>query len=128
MLLPGFCMPTLNSIFPFLDDFCPKSDPSWHIRRGRLLHHYSSIWVAFRDETSPQAMTFDCEPQFGSVETMKDSRFMLCLIPNSWIVTIGTRLAFLRSCKLREFCSLLISIKPLGLIFQRDEFRSFFEE
>jgi hypothetical protein len=116
-------MPTLNSIFPFLEAVCPKSDLCWHIRRGRLLRHYKPVWVVFRDdEAHPQSITFDCEPRFGTIEAMGDSRFMLCLVPNQWFVSLKTKLDFAGLGKLRKFCSDLISAKAPGAIWEEATF------
>ncbi|QQK44162.1 lipase/esterase [Penicillium digitatum] len=55
----GFSMPTLNSIFPFLEAICPNSDLCWHIRRGGSLCQYESVWAVFgEDKTQPQSITF----------------------------------------------------------------------
>lgn len=51
---------------------------------------------------------------------MKDSRFMLCLIPRSWILAFRTRLDFVESCDLQELCSYLDQTKPPGFILNRD--------
>lgn len=116
-------MPTLNSIFPFLEALCPKSDLCWHIRRGRLLHHYKPVWVVFRDdEAQPQSITFDYEPQFGTIEATEDSRFILCLVPDSWTVSLKTELDSNGLYKLRKFCSHLISEKAPGAILEQATF------
>jgi hypothetical protein len=115
-------MPTLNSIFPFLEAVCPNSDLCWHIRRGRLLHQYESVWAVFcDDEAHPQSITFDWEPQFGTVEKMKESRFILCLVPHSW--GIGSlKFDFARLDKLRKVCACFVSSKLPGAILSRAEF------
>lgn len=118
LTIPGFSMPTLNSICPFLEAVCPKSDLCWHIHRGRLLSYYESVWAVFRDDET----TFDCEPQLGKIEAMKDSRFMLCLIPNSWMVSLKTKSDFAGLCKLRKFCSHLVSAKTPRVIWNEANF------
>ena len=121
-----FSMPTLNSILPFLESICPDSDLCWHIRRARLLHEYTSIWAVFCDDkTNPQPVTFDCEPQLATIEKMKDSRVILCLVPFRWGKFLsGRRFDFTGGLeKLRNCCSNLISAKHLGAILSRAEFR-----
>lgn len=120
----AFSMPTLNSIFPFLEAVCPNSDLCWHIRRGRLLCHYESVWAVFcEDKAHPELLTFDCEPQFGRMEKMKDSRFILCLVPHSWgIASLKTESDFAGLDNLRKFCSSFVSAKSPGEIFSRAEF------
>ena len=123
LTIPGFSMPTLNSIFPFLEAVCPKSDLCWHIRRARLLRHYKSVWAVFRDDkTQPQSITFDCEQQFATKEAMEDSRFMLCLVPDSWSVLLEMQPNSAWLCKLREFCLHLVSVKTPGAILERGGF------
>jgi hypothetical protein len=62
-----FSMPTLNSIFPFLETVRPRCDPCWHIRRGQLLHHYVSVWAVCNDKNQSNSIIFD-EAQFKTVE------------------------------------------------------------
>jgi hypothetical protein len=117
-------MPTLNSIFPFLEAVCPNSDLCWHIRRGRLLYQYESVWaVSCDDKTNPQPITFGCEPQFGTIEKMEDSRFILCLVPHSWgIASLETESDFAGLDHLRRFCASFVTAKSPGAIFSRAEF------
>lgn len=120
-------MPTLNSIFPFLEAVCPELDPCWHIRRGRLLRHFESIWAVFRDDKPQfQSITFDFEEEFGRLQAMKDSRFIVCLVPKSWIAALKAQPDLAGLCKLRKFCSCLISTKTPGAILKRGEFVSAF--
>lgn len=35
-----FSLPSLSSVFPFLQDVCPTDDPIWHSWRGRGLEDY----------------------------------------------------------------------------------------
>lgn len=85
-----FSMPSLNSIFPFLEAGCPKSDFCWQIRRGQLLHHYEPFWAVYhspKDQAS--SLSFSWEVQLESVEIYESTFFMLCLVPKSWIQTSG---------------------------------------
>lgn len=116
-------MPTLNSIFPFLEAVCPNSDLCWHIRRGRLLRQYESVWAVFCDDmTYPQSITFDCEPQFETIEKMKDTCFIVCLVPHSWGITSVTKFDFAGLSELRKYCDRFLTAKLPGAILSRDEF------
>lgn len=116
-------MPTLNSIFPFLEAVRPESDPCWHIRRGRLLHHYRPIWAVFRhDSTQLTLVTFDYEPRFTEIGAMADSRFVLCLVPNLWHVPSWKDPGFAGFERLRNLCSDLVSTKAPGKIFEQSDF------
>lgn len=84
-----FSMPTLNFIFPFLETVRPESDPCWHIRRGRLLHHYELVWVVCNDEYQPNSIIFDGEAQFKTVEICDKSHVILCLVPKWWIISLS---------------------------------------
>ncbi|KAE8350403.1 hypothetical protein BDV28DRAFT_162986 [Aspergillus coremiiformis] len=124
-----FSMPTLNSVFPFLEKICPKSDLSWYIRRGRLLHHYKSIWaVSYNDVNRPASILFNHEVQFETVDLCDSSFFMLCLIPQSWNlswrtnsepISMNTELVD----KLRQACLLLASSECWGRVFGRSDFQ-----
>lgn len=120
-------MPTLNSVFPFLEALSPESDPCWCIRRGRLLHHYKYAWAAFaKRSTQPAEFIFDREPEFTMIEREKDPRFMLCLVPKSWTILVQeTDLGFDGYYdKLRHFCSLLVLDDSSGAIIKREEFKN----
>ncbi|PYH94467.1 hypothetical protein BO71DRAFT_325301 [Aspergillus ellipticus CBS 707.79] len=123
-----FSMPTLNSVFPFLEKVCSKSDPCWHIRRGRLLHYYEPFWaVSHNEENRPASITFDGEIQFEMMEMDDKSHFILCLVPKSWIVSLkanhnsswGNTGLF---DKLRQVCTLLLSTESPGYVIGRGEF------
>lgn len=123
-----FSMPTLNSIFPFLETVRPKSDPCWHIRRGRLLHHYESVWAICNEKNRPNSIIFDGEEQFETVEICNKSHVMLCLVPKWWMISL--RAIYDPSSKdntgfnnkLREACLLLVSSKCPGYLFSYGEF------
>lgn len=118
-----FSMPTLNSIFPFLEAVCPTSDPCWHIRRARLLRQYESVWAVFCDDiTYPQSITFYCEPQFETIQKTKDTCFILCLVPQSWGIASLSKFCFAGLNELRKYCSRFITAKSPGAILSRDEF------
>ncbi|CAG7978308.1 unnamed protein product [Penicillium olsonii] len=117
----AFSMPTLNSIFPFLEAVCPSSDLCWHIRRGRLLHHYESVWAVFSDDKAhPELLTFDFEPQFESIEKLENTRFILCLLPHLWDSASLKTESGLTS--LRKICSSFVAAERPGIILSRAEF------
>jgi len=120
-------MPTLNSIFPFLETVRPKSDPCWHIRRGRLLHHYESVWAVCNDKSQPNSIIFDDEAQFKTVEMCDKSHIMLCLVPKWWIISLrAIHDSSLKDTgfneKLQESCLLLVSSRCPGYAFSHGEF------
>lgn len=56
--LIAFSMPSLNSVFPFLEAVCPPLDPTWHIRRGQHLGCYESVWLFSQESPdSPDPVT-----------------------------------------------------------------------
>ncbi|PKY04239.1 hypothetical protein P168DRAFT_154510 [Aspergillus campestris IBT 28561] len=85
-----FSMPTLNSIFPFLEEVRPGCDPCWHIRRGRLLHHYEPVWAVSMGKKHLDPITFENEAQFETIVESDRSRVLLCLVPKWWNISIGT--------------------------------------
>ncbi|KAB8239897.1 hypothetical protein BDV35DRAFT_375160 [Aspergillus flavus] len=123
-----FSMPTLNSVFPFLEKICPELDPGWHIRRGRLLHHYESAWAVFcGDVTNPASILFNSEVQLETVDLCDGSYYILCLIPRSWnllwrtsgeLISTDTELVD----ELRQACSLLLLSEHSGRILGRSDF------
>ncbi|PLN80830.1 hypothetical protein BDW42DRAFT_185836 [Aspergillus taichungensis] len=123
-----FTMPTLSSIFPFLEAVCPRCDPCWHIRRGRLLHHYESVWAVCKGKKHPNPITFDNEAQFETMEICDRSRLMLCLVPKWWNISLRasdglsskdtTGLVY----KLREACLLLFHHRSPGAVINHVEF------
>lgn len=83
-----FLMPTLNSIFPFLEEVRPECDPCWHIRRGRLLHHYEPVWAVAMGKRHLDPITFENEAQFETIVECDRSRILLCLVPKWWNISI----------------------------------------
>ncbi|KNG88166.1 hypothetical protein ANOM_004245 [Aspergillus nomiae NRRL 13137] len=124
-----FSMPTLNSVFPFLEAVCPPSDPGWLIRRGRLLQHYESVWAVSRfDENQAASILFDGEVEFETDDFRGRSYFMLCLIPKSWNLSWKTDHESSSentgpSHQLRQACLLALSERS-GHVFGRSNFLS----
>ncbi|KAE8152693.1 hypothetical protein BDV25DRAFT_150605 [Aspergillus avenaceus] len=121
-----FSMPTLSSVFPFLEEVRPESDPCWHIRRGRLLHHYEPLWAVFcSSKDQPVSIIFDFQSE--TVGMTDKSQFMICLVPKTWIVllkaTHDSALKKKELCdKLRQACSPLLSTNRPGYVIGRGEF------
>ncbi|KAL3474561.1 hypothetical protein BJX99DRAFT_248202 [Aspergillus californicus] len=107
-----FSMPTLNSIFPFLETVRPDSDPCWHIRRGRLLHHYKSVW-AVCNENQLSSIIFDDEAQFKTERWIKSLR----ATHDSSSKDTGFDYKLLR-----EACLLLVSSRCPGYVYSRGKF------
>ncbi|OJJ43962.1 hypothetical protein ASPZODRAFT_153945 [Penicilliopsis zonata CBS 506.65] len=116
-----FSMPSLSSAFPFLEAIRPADDPTWHIRRGRILNCYESVWASFIPAGDPPAsVMFHGEPGFENLGL----KYLLCLVPRAW--DIGTSASSDPKHakiydKLRQACSLLISSKIIGCIIHGQE-------
>ncbi|PWY90384.1 hypothetical protein BO94DRAFT_565037 [Aspergillus sclerotioniger CBS 115572] len=94
----AFSMPSVNSVFPFLEALRPKDDYTWHIRRGRLLESYEPLWLcSTMDDSGQAAMSFVSD--MDCVQNMKGSRcrYLLCLIPKEWGVE-GVRSLLMSIC------------------------------
>lgn len=122
-----FSMPTLNSIFPFLEAVRPTSDPCWHIRRGRLLHQYKPVWAICNDKNQSNSIIFDDdEAQFRTVEICDTSQIMHCLVPKWWNVSSraihepGSKDTGFEQ-KLQQACRLLVSSQCPEFVLGRDE-------
>lgn len=122
LTMMDFSMPTLNSIFPFLEAVRPESDPCWHIRRGRLLHQYEPVWAICYNRSQPDSIIFDDE----TVEICDTSQTILSLVPKSWNVSSrgihepnSKNTGFKQ--KLQEVCRLLVSPRCPGYVLGHDE-------
>ncbi|PYI05385.1 hypothetical protein BO78DRAFT_371017 [Aspergillus sclerotiicarbonarius CBS 121057] len=110
-----FSMPTLNSVFPFLEYLGRKLDPGWPIRRARLLDRYECVWAIPDDDANcSMSIVFNGEPQFTAVDR---PYLLLCLIPKSWGIN-DTALGG----KLRHACSSFVSSGRSGRIIERSGF------
>lgn len=102
--LIAFSMPSLNSVFPFLEAICPLDDPTWHIRRGRQLDCFESAWLfCQRSLDTPDSVTLVSISHrlLTDAEHLTEARgcFLLCLIPRKWGVE-GVHDQLLRVCTL----------------------------
>ncbi|KAE8408171.1 hypothetical protein BDV37DRAFT_279120 [Aspergillus pseudonomiae] len=80
-----FSMPSVNSVFPFLEGLCPTDDCTWHIRRGRLLESYTPIWVmSITDSSGQTVMDFTFDRDFAQRREEAKVKYLLCLIPKKW--------------------------------------------
>ncbi|KNG90420.1 hypothetical protein ANOM_001014 [Aspergillus nomiae NRRL 13137] len=80
-----FSMPSVNSVFPFLECLCPTDDCTWHIRRGRLLESYTPIWVmSIADSSGQTVMDFTSDRNCAQNREDAKVRYLLCLIPKKW--------------------------------------------
>ncbi|PKY03392.1 hypothetical protein P168DRAFT_305673 [Aspergillus campestris IBT 28561] len=81
----AFSMPSVNSVFPFLEDIRPKDDQTWHIRRGRLLKSYEAVWISSTTNGSGQTdMSFVSDSDYTENSTGAKRRYLLCLVPKEW--------------------------------------------
>ncbi|KAL2812136.1 hypothetical protein BDW59DRAFT_44395 [Aspergillus cavernicola] len=81
----AFSMPSVNSVFPFLEGIRPNDDYTWHIRRCRLLESYVSIWVFSRTDRSDQTvMDSVADPDHIQSREEEQGSYLLCLMPKNW--------------------------------------------
>ncbi|PYI01819.1 hypothetical protein BO78DRAFT_378263 [Aspergillus sclerotiicarbonarius CBS 121057] len=94
----AFSMPSVNSVFPFLEGIRPKDDYTWHIRRGRLLESYEPIWICSTTDSSGQTtMSFVSDTDCAQNTRGARCRYLLCLIPKEWGVD-GVRSLLMSIC------------------------------
>ncbi len=113
-------MPSLNSVFPFLEAIRPKSDPTWHIRRGRLLNHYESVWASISSVNDCLSIALRGEPAFEALEPNCHC-YLLCLVPRTWNTEFDSKDTKVHD-KLRQAFSLLASSRSPGYIIKHREF------
>ncbi|GAQ44987.1 uncharacterized protein AtWU_01741 [Aspergillus tubingensis] len=81
----AFSMPSINSVFPFLEGIRPDGDTTWHIRRARMLEAYTSIWLISRkDRSGKTAIEFLTEQSHPKDSEEERIKYLLCLIPKTW--------------------------------------------
>lgn len=81
----AFSMPSVNSVFPFLEGIRPDGDITWHIRRARMLEAYTSIWLISRkDRSGKTAIEFVTEQSHPKDSEEESIKYLLCLIPTTW--------------------------------------------
>ena len=68
-----------------LKNIRPKDDYTWHIRRGRLLDSYESVWMSYTANGSGQtALHFVSDLEYTQNITVAKRRYLLCLVPKEW--------------------------------------------
>jgi hypothetical protein len=81
-------MPSLTSIFPFLEAIRPERHPTWHISRAQALDHYIPAWVShaggMNESEEMSLITFDGEKFCDTDKLSTGLSFFLILIPQSW--------------------------------------------
>ncbi|KAL2828939.1 hypothetical protein BDW59DRAFT_142548 [Aspergillus cavernicola] len=121
-----FSMPSMNSVFPFLESIRPETDLTWHIRRGRLLNCYESVWASFKAKDHSSSITFHGEPDFETLGP--DPRYyLLCLVPQGWnMLSLTTADSDSNDVglyeKLRQACLLFVSSRLPGNIVKQQDF------
>ncbi|KAL2808804.1 hypothetical protein BJX63DRAFT_16714 [Aspergillus granulosus] len=81
-----FSMPSVNSIFPFLESIRPSDDLTWHIRRSRQLPIYAPFWVFSTTNGGDQGeivFVTDRHSSHGDGGEEKGS-YLLCMVPQEW--------------------------------------------
>ncbi|KAI9041860.1 uncharacterized protein KD926_006405 [Aspergillus affinis] len=126
-----FTMPSLSSLFPFLEALCPKDDPTWCIRRARQLNDYSFAWLMSGEEKecpSNGRLSVICWPRDPPGRRMgacmdinvkafdRDDFFLLMLIPENWAQVDMTGKV------LRLGSEFLDCDEAVGTIIDRDHF------
>lgn len=114
-------MPSLASIFPFLEAIRPEDSPAWHIDRARLLHRYEAAWIIHYGQSSaenPMELISLCGELLVDIDKLAMCRgcmFILLLIPRAWEVK--------GICdQLLETCARVVSSARPGKVIRRDEF------
>lgn len=82
-------MPSLASVFPFLESIRSKEFQTWHISRAQLLHHYDCAWVLHSANTGPSCLTL---VSIGDGDECSDverldmdwNTYFLVLFPQFW--------------------------------------------
>ncbi|PWY86483.1 hypothetical protein BO94DRAFT_575555 [Aspergillus sclerotioniger CBS 115572] len=98
----GFTVPSLTSVFPFLEAIRPKSNPSWHISRARQLKSYKSLWAfqhTHENQVNLTKQTLTIVSLWGEMLTDPDKLrteqgcFFLLLVPHAWVIDdVGSKL------------------------------------
>ncbi|KAE8355339.1 hypothetical protein BDV28DRAFT_129142 [Aspergillus coremiiformis] len=111
-----FKMPSLASLFPFLESIRPKEHPTWHIIRARCLPRYTYAW-AIQDMSNTKLISLDGE-SFVDMEKsdMHGETCVLILFPRSWDKNeVRERLAVV--------CGQVKSSDETGIIISQSEFQ-----
>ena len=114
----GFMMPSLASIFPFLESIRPKEIPTWHISRAQVLHHYDCAWVLQSENARQSDLTLiSLGHEHASTETpnMDNGTYFLILFPRLWnSKEVGD--------KWMVICNQAILLGEAGCLITRSEF------
>lgn len=86
-------MPSLASIFSFLEAICPTDSPTWHISRARLLEHYNAAWVQVeRLNEKPSLITFpDDLLLVHEVQIVREYATFIFLLPPKYCDVKGSQ-------------------------------------
>ena len=116
-------MPSLASVFPFLESICPQEFQTWHINRAQLLHHYDCAWVSHSLNTRPSCLTLvSLGDERSDVERldMDGKTYFLILFPRFWDRKKVKN-------KWTTICNRLIGSDEAGCIISRPEFEGMSE-
>lgn len=115
-------MPSLASIFPFLEAIRPEGSPAWHINRARLLQRYDSAWIMYAGQSTASGSLMTLISFRGNLlvdmDTLTidcDCLFVLLLLPQAWTVK-----GF--NDQLLTTCTKVVSSASPGRVIRREEF------
>ncbi|KAF7616119.1 hypothetical protein AFLA_009620 [Aspergillus flavus NRRL3357] len=120
----GYTMPSLASLFPFLEAIRPNDCPSWHIHRAQQLK-YEPVWVLYIDQGdrhgNKEVESLSIVSIYGrdliDVDMLKTGQgcFFLLLLPRSWAIEEP-------NSKVLAICSQLLIPGKSGTIIKKVEF------
>lgn len=82
-------MPSLASIFPFLEAVHPETSSTWHISRARQLGDYVPAWIAFNQSNKEMSLiSFTGTPSSDGLRLASEdgTAFILLLLPRTWVM------------------------------------------
>lgn len=122
--ISGYTMPSLASLFPFLEAIRPNDCPSWHIHRAQQLK-YEPVWVLYSDQGdrhgNKEVESLSIVSIYGrdliDVDMLKTGQgcFFLLLLPRSWAIEEP-------NSKVLAICSQLLIPGKSGTIIKKVEF------
>lgn len=114
----AFSIPSVSSVFPFLEIICPQNDSTWHIRRGRQLDYYDPAWV-FLEGNSIMLVSISYR-KLVDVDLLENESgcYLLGLVPKGWSIEAVCG-------KLLQVCSSLKFTNSWGYIIRRIEFDNY---
>jgi len=116
-------MPSLASVFPFLESIRPKEFQTWHISRAQLLHNYDCAWVLHSASTCPPQLTLvSIGHECSDVERldMDGNTYFLILFPQFWDRKEVRN-------KWTTICNRVVLSGEAGCVFTRSEFEGIWE-